>query len=49
MIIFNKEYFLDNNLKIYLLQILDKLIIMCSKHEFIFFYILYIYILFRIL
>jgi len=36
--IFNKEDFLNNNLKMYLSQILEKLIIMYyEKQEFIFF------------
>ena len=33
---FNKEYFFENNFKIYLLQILEKLIVMYLKEEFIF-------------
>ena len=37
MVIFNKEYFLDSNLQMYLLQILEKLIIIYSKQELIFF------------
>jgi len=37
MVIFNKKYFLDNNLQIYLLQILEKLINMYFKQELIFF------------
>jgi len=36
-VIFNKEYFLGNNFEVYLLQILEKFIIMYSKWEFIFF------------
>jgi len=33
---FNKEYFFENNFKIYLLQILEKLIVLYLKEEFIF-------------
>jgi len=38
MVIFNKEYFLDNNLKIYLLQNFKKTFIMYSKQEFTIFF-----------
>lgn len=35
MVIFGKEYFLDNSLKIYSSQSLEKLIVVYSNEEFI--------------